>query len=179
MKIFLVTVFLLMFYSGFAVAKEIKVFGVKTLESVFEYVDSLSSAEPHNETLGRKYNQIWITPPKLNSSFEYYGLIYDKETKTVQGLKSYGEMFEFDHCLGQMEAWIPRLEKRFSTNLEKFERNSDGMMTVAAGNWVYVMDDEQYIDIRCNQYSDGGIGLYLLWRTGSLAEAIEEYYDDF
>jgi hypothetical protein len=177
MKRFLIIVFLLMFSSGFAVAKDTKVFGIKTLESVFEYVDSLSDSEPHAETLGRKYNQIWITPPKLNSSFEDYQLIYDNKTKVVQGMIGIGEIFEFDYCLGQMEAWKPRLEKRFSTNLEKFEQNHDGMMTVAAGS--FVMDGEQYIDIRCNQYSNGAIWLIFLWRTAALEEAIVEYYADF
>ena len=166
-----------MFSSGFAVANDIKVFGMKPLESVFEYVDSLSNSEPHIETLGGKYNQIWITPPKLNNSFENYGLIYDNETKAVQGIIGAGEIFEFDYCLGQMEAWKPRLEKRFSTNLEKFERNLDGIMTVGAGS--FVMDGEQYIDIRCNQYSDGTIWLVFLWRTAALEEAIKEYYADF
>jgi len=177
MKRFMITVFLLMFSPGFAVAKDIKVFGVKTLESVFAYVDSLSSGEPHSETLEEKYNQIWITPPKLNSSFEHYQLIYDNNTKVVQGIIGIGEIFEFDYCLGQMEAWKPRLEKRFSTNLEKFERNLDGIMTVGAGS--FVMDGEQYIDIRCNQYSDGTIWLVFLWRTAALEEAIKEYYADF
>jgi len=183
MKLFLISIFMLLFSSGVVVAKDIKVFGVKTLESVFEYVDSLSSAEPHNETLGRKYDQIWITPPKLNSSFDYYGLVYDKETKTVQGLISLGEMFDFDHCLGQMEGWLPKIEKRFLTDLEKFEQKSDGMVTVGASQWVEIMNSSQsnfqYIDIRCNQYSDGDIALVLLWRTESLADAVEEYYDDF
>ena len=67
LKIFKINFFILIFSSGVAMAKDIEVFGVKTLESVFEYVDSLSTAEPHSETLGRKYDQIWITPPKLNS----------------------------------------------------------------------------------------------------------------
>jgi hypothetical protein len=167
-----------MFSSGFAVAKDIKVFGMKTLESVFEYVDSLSDSEPHAETLGRKYNSIWITPPKSNDSFDYYGLVYDNETKTVQGVQVYGLIFEFDYCVGQMEGWIPRLEKRFSTNLERFEpTQGDGLMTVSAGGWV--MDNTHYISIRCNQYADGEVGLIFFWRTESLSDAVSDYYDDF
>jgi len=50
-------------------------------------------------------------------------------------------------------------------------------MTVGAGS--FVMDGEQYIDIRCNQYSDGTIWLIFLWRTAALEEAIKEYYADF
>ena len=76
-----------------------------------------------------------------------------------------------------------KIEKRFLTDLEKFEQKSDGMVTVGASQWVEIMNSSQsyfqYIDIRCNQYSDGDIALVLLWRTESLADAVEEYYDDF
>jgi hypothetical protein len=179
LKIFKINFFILIFSSGVAMAKDIEVFGVKTLENVFEYVDSLSTAEPHSETLGRKYDQIWITPPKLNSVFAHHALVYDRDTKTVQGLSSFGEMFDFDYCLGQMDTWIPRLNTRFSTVLEKFEVRDGGISTEGASSDVYLMNTEQYIDIRCNRYSDGTNWLVLLWRTRSLNDAVSEYYNDF
>ena len=179
MKRFLIIVFLLMFSSGFAVAQDIKVLGMKTLESVFEYVDSLIGSKPHDETLGRKYNQIWITPPKSNDSFDWYGLVYDNETKTVQGVQAAGSKFDFDFCVGEMEAWIPRLNKRFFTRLKRYGPTQDysgGTLVVSAEGPVI---NKHYVSIRCNQYSDGEVALVFFWRTESLSDAVGEYYADF
>ena len=79
-----------------------------------------------------------------------------------------------------MQSWIPRINKKFSVNLEQFEQAGDGMFTTGAYAHFWIKNREDYIDIRCNHYgSDGSVSLYLMWRTEDLNLAIEEFYNDF
>lgn len=179
MKIYVYVAFIIFTSFGNLLAKDINIFGMENQKDVYEYVDSLYDAEPNAETLGG-YNSIWITAPKPHASFEYYNLDYEIETNLVHGINAQAEMFDLDFCIEQMQSWIPRINKKFSVNLEQFEQAGDGMFTTGAYAHFWIANREDYIDIRCNHYgSDGSVALYLMWRTEDLNLAIEEFYNDF
>ena len=152
-----------------------ELFGYRLFTDIRNYHKDLSAADQHIET-SAPYNGIRVDPIISNMAFSEYWLDYSRENFLLHSVTAAQDMVTMDYCVQEMERWTPRLEGRFGVSLTYNEFEDGGISSRS----YYADRDGDIVDVRCNLYYDnGGVTLFIIWRSDELWDEIASAYDGF
>jgi hypothetical protein len=166
----------LLLLGSVSIAKADQLFGITLHENILNYANNydVKNAARHIEA-DDPFREIQVIPPITNSQFSEYWLGFDAMRNSIEEIATFSKMPDLNTCIKYMNSWLPRLERRFSVNLDYGEFVSGDMLSYSHDG---TLRDRSQVTVRCNVAGADGVSLYLGWRSDYLTRAVNDYYDN-
>lgn len=175
MRLLSITI-LIYFFCAVNIAKSDQLFGISLNENVLNYANNFDvNNAPRHVEAEHPFKEIQIIPPIQNSQFSDYWLGFDSMYNSIEEIVTFSEMPDLNTCIRFMNSWVPRLEQRFSVNLDYQEFVSADIVSYSNDA---VLTDRSQVSVRCNVFSGEEVSLYLGWRSDHLVTAVNAYYNN-